>query len=249
MGLINKDQFVCLDCESTGLDLETDKIIEVAAIIFTFENIIDSFESLVNPGMDIPLQSQEIHNISNEMVFQKPEIKEILPSLLKFIGKHIIVGHGVKFDIDLIAKEAKRSGIDCSIQSNVYIDTLRLARLYGESPANSLENLRQHFNIPAEGAHRAMNDVKVNIPVFKHLSKSFQTTEQLIKRMEKPILMKVMPLGKHKGRKFSEIPLDYLQWAAGKDFDLDLLYSIRVELKNRKQKDNFQTAANPFAGL
>jgi DNA polymerase III subunit epsilon len=249
MGLINKDHFVCLDCESTGLDLENDRIIEVAAVKFTYETILDSYETLVNPGIDIPQESQVIHNISNEMVFQKPSIKEILPSLLKFIGTNIIVGHGIKFDIDLISKEARRANIECTIQSNIFIDTLRLARLYGECPANSLEKLREHFNIPAEGAHRAMNDVKVNIPVFKHLSKSFQTTEQLLKRMEKPILMKVMPLGKHKGRKFSEIPLDYLQWAAGKDFDLDLLYSIRMELKNRKQKDGFQQATNPFSGL
>ena len=249
MGLINKDQFVCIDCESTGLDLETDRIIEVAAVKFTFEKIIDSFETLVNPGIDIPQASQLIHNISNEMVFQKPTIKEVLPALLKFIGKNIIVGHGIKFDIDLITNEARKANIDCIIQYNIPIDTLRLARLYGECPSNSLEKLREHFNIPAEGAHRAMNDVKVNIPVFKYLSKSFPTTEQLIKRLEKPVLMKIMPLGKHKGRKFSEIPADYLQWAAGKDFDLDLLYSIRMELKHRKQKDNFQQASNPFSGL
>jgi DNA polymerase III subunit epsilon len=249
MGKLNKDIFVCLDCESTGLDLENDRIIEVAAVKFTFEKTIDSFDALINPGINIPQESQLIHNISNEMVSGKPLIKEVLPHLLKFIGKEVIIGHGIYFDTALVTKEAHRANIDCTIQSNKSIDTLRLARLYGECPSNSLENLRQHFNIPQEGAHRAMNDVKVNILVFKQLSNSFATTEQILNRLEKPILMKIMPLGKHKGRKFSEIPSDYLQWAAGKDFDQDLLYSIRLELKNRKQKNNFEQASNPFSGL
>ena len=55
-----------------------------------------------------------------------------------------------------------------NIEKQPFIDTLRMARLYGESPINSLERLRQHFNIAAEGAHRAMSDVIVNIEVFKY---------------------------------------------------------------------------------
>ena len=249
MGLLMKDKFICLDCETTGLDTNNDKIIEIAAVQFTFENSLHSMETLVNPEIDIPLESQNIHHISNEMVFQKRIIKDVLPDFLKFVGNHIIVGHGIKFDIDIIANEARKANLNCNILSNTYIDTLRLARLYGECQTNSLDNLRKHFNIPSDGAHRAMHDVKVNIPVFKYLSNSFSTTEQLLSRLEKPILMKIMPLGKHKGRKFSEIPPDYLQWAAGKDFDQDLLYSIRVALKNRKQNGNFQQASNPFSGL
>lgn len=249
MGMLKHDSFICLDCESTGLNPLEDKIIEIAAIKFTFEKKIDKFEFLVNPGMDIPHESQQIHNITNEMVYQKPKIKELLPDILKFVGDSIIVGHGIKFDIDLIANEAKKAAIDCSIENNLFIDTLRLARLYGKSPENSLEKLRKHFNIPNEGAHRAMNDVVVNIEVFKHLTTSFQTTKQVLERLKKPVLMKAMPLGKHKGRPFSEIPLDYLKWAAGKDFDQDLLYSIRLEIKNRQKGTGFAQASSPFAGL
>lgn len=250
MTQLNKEVFVCLDCEATGLDLENDKIIEIAATKFTFDGtIIESFESLIDPMREIPQESQLIHNITNEMVAGKPKIKDILPSLLKITNNHIIVGHGIQFDIDLIAAEAQKNSVPCNIRSNQTIDTLRLARLYGESPVNSLEKLRMHFNIAPEGAHRAMSDVIVNIEVFKYLSKAFDTTESLLQRLKKPILMKAMPLGKHKGRKFSDIPLDYLQWAAGKDFDQDLLYSIRLEIKNRKKKQNFNTASNPFSDL
>jgi DNA polymerase-3 subunit epsilon len=249
MTLINKNIFICIDIEATGLDPKHDRIIEIAAVKFTFDEILDSFDSLIDPEMPISKQSQSIHNISLEMITGKPKIKEILPQILNFINDHIIIGHGIKFDIDIIDSEAKRNQIICNIQNAKYIDTLRLARLYGESPYNSLKDLTKHFNIEFEGAHRAYNDVKANIEIFKKLTSNFTSTSQLFKRLEKPILLNKMPLGKHKGRTFSEIPLEYLKWAAGKNFDQDLLYSIRVEINNRRKKTSFERASNPFSNL
>lgn len=249
MTLIQKEIFVCLDCESTGLEPKTDRIIEIAAARFTYEKILQEFESLVDPECQIPPSSQEIHKISQEMIQGKPKIKDILPQLLQMIDGHILVGHGIGFDIELIAEEAKRFNIVTNIHKQPYIDTLRLARLYGESPVNSLQHLRHHFNIQPEGAHRAMSDVIVNIEVFKQLVKKYKTTEELFQILQKPIRMKTMPLGKHKGRRFEEIPLEYLVWAERKDFDQDLLYSIRLEIRNRKKGGGFEQSSNPFANL
>ena len=249
MGLIREEIFVCLDCESTGLDPEKDRVVEVGAARFTFTQVLQSFESLVDPECEIPKISQDIHKISSEMLKGKPKVAEILPHLLKMIDGHVLVGHGIGFDIALLAAEAKRHQIPTSIEKQRSIDTLRMARLYGESPINSLERLRQHFNIEPEGAHRAMSDVVVNIEVFKHLSTAFQTTEQLFEVLKKPIKLRAMPLGKHKGRKFDEIPLEYLLWAERKDFDQDLLFSIRSELRNRKKGGGFEQSTNPFNNL
>lgn len=249
MGLINKDVFICLDLETTGLEPDKDQIIEIAAVRFNFDETLDTFESLIDPGCVIPEASIAIHHITNDMVAGKPKIEEVLPSLLKFIGKSIIIGHGITLDIAFLVESARRHQISTTLASHPYLDTLRMARLYGQSPTNSLETLRQHFNIQAEGAHRAMNDVVVNIDVFKFLSGNFKTTEQLVERLKKPIPLKTMPLGKHKGRPFSEIPIEYLRWANNKDFDQDLLFSIRSEIKKRKQGNQFGQATNPFSGL
>ncbi len=249
MTLISKDTFICLDIEATGLDSSTDRIIEIALAKFNFDKILDKFSTLVDPEIEIPKTSQNIHNISQEMVKGKPKIKDVLPTILKFIDKHVIIGHGIKFDIDIIYAETKRNQIPCKIYDIPFVDTLRLARLYGESPLNSLKELSKHFNIELEGAHRALNDVKANIEVFKKLATKFTTTSQMLKRLEKPIALKKMPLGKHKNRPFSEIPLEYLKWAAGKNFDQDLLYSIRLEINARKKKTSFETASNPFSNL
>jgi DNA polymerase-3 subunit epsilon len=249
MRSIREEIFVCVDCESTGLEPEKDRIVEIAAAQFTLEKIVDQCESLIDPECPIPQSSQEIHNISSQMVAGKPKIAEILPSILKLLEGKIIVGHGIPFDIALIAAEAKRAQIPTQIHNARFIDTLRLARLYGESPINSLDRLRQHFNLEAQGAHRAMSDVIVNIDVFKHLVKPYKSAEEVFKALEKPIKLRAMPLGKHKGRRFEEIPIEYLLWAEKKDFDQDLLFSIRSELRQRKKGGGFEQASNPFGAL
>lgn len=249
MPLIKQQSFICLDLETTGLEPEKDKIIEVAAVLFTMDDIVKSYETLIDPGCPISAESMAIHHITDDMVSGKPKIEEILPTILSFIGRYPIVGHGITMDIAFLCQAAKAHNIPTTLSSHTYFDTLRLARLYGESPTNSLETLRQHFNIEQEGAHRAMNDVIVNIEVFKYLIANFKTTEQLSERLSRPIQLKTMPLGKHKGRPFSEIPVEYLQWAVNKEFDQDLMFSLKAELKKRKKGNPFGQAANPFANL
>lgn len=249
MGFLNKETFICLDCETTGLDPRTDRVIEVAVSKFNFSETLESFETLVDPECTISETSMAIHHITQDMVQGQPKIHEVLPQITKILDQHIIVGHGIKLDLVFLGESAKRAQFPFSADSYLTIDTLRLARLYGESPTNSLEKLREHFNIQAEGAHRAMNDVVVNISVFKYLAQNFKTTEQLFERLKRPILLKTMPLGKYKGRHFSEIPLEYLQWASYADFDQDLLFSVRTELQKRKKGDRFLEATNPFLQL
>lgn len=246
---IEKQKFVCIDCETTGLDSQQDRIIEVAVMCFDANTIYSEWESLIDPECPIPETSIAIHHITPDMVQGKPTIAQVMPEVLKLIGDHIIIGHGVGFDIDILATAAERHAIPSKLRQNRYLDTLRMARLYGECPVNSLEQLRKHFNIPLEGAHRAMSDVVVNKEVFKYLAKRYKTTDQLFEALSKPILLKTMPLGKHKGRPLKEIPLQYLQWMANKEFDQDLLFSVRHELKRRKKGNLFTQVTNPFSKL
>jgi DNA polymerase-3 subunit epsilon len=248
-GRMDKKTFVCLDCETTGLDSEKNRLIEVAAVQFTFSGPLTTYESLIDPKCTIPAESTAIHHITCDMVAGKPIFSEIQKELLDVIGDHIIVGHGIQFDIDFVSNAAERAGRPCTIKKNPSIDTLRLARLYGESPTNSLEALAKHFNVPSDSKHRAMDDVLMNIEVFKHLSTKFSTVESLFDRLSRPIAMKKMPLGKHKGRSLKEIPDNYLRWMAQADFDQDLLFSVRSELKRRKSGNLFSQVGNPFGEL
>lgn len=246
---IEEEVFVCLDCETTGLDVEKDRIIEIAVVLFKGKEILEQWDSLINPECEIPESSIKIHHIKPEMVEGKPTIKEVLPHVLKMVGQHVIVGHGIQFDIKMITAAALREGIPCEIEKNSTIDTVRMGRLYGESPSNSLEKLREHFNIEDEGAHRALSDVMVNIDVFRYLSRFYHSKREIVQALREPILLKFMPLGPHKGRLMSEVPLEFLKWAAYKNFDEDLLFTIRSELKKRKQGNQFGQSTNPFQNL
>jgi DNA polymerase-3 subunit epsilon len=246
---LDQQEFVCLDCETTGLDPQNDRVIEVAITVFKGTEILESYETLVNPQQPIPEESRKIHGIKDSMVAEKPLINEILPEVFKLIGTRPIVGHCIEFDLTILKEEAKRIYHPWDFDHNIRVDTLRLARLYGGSPVNSLERLRQHFNIAEETAHRAMGDVLVNIQVFRKLTSNFKTLHDVLQELSRPIEMKMMPLGKHKGRPLKEIPLDYLQWAARKDFDQDLLFSLKQELKRRRQGHSFNQSANPFLSL
>lgn len=246
---MNKQKFICIDCETTGLDPREDRIIEVAVVCFDFNQVYAEMESLIDPERHIPDDSVAIHHITPEMVAGKPTIEKVLPDLLKLVGNHVIVGHGIGFDIEILAIAAERHGIPCQLRRNRFLDTLRMARLYGESPVNSLEQLRKHFNIPVEGAHRAMSDVIVNKEVFKFLAKQYKTTEGIFEALSRPILLKTMPLGKYKGRLLKDIPLHYLQSVIRREFDQDLTFSIRMELKRRKSGNLFNQSTNPFTNL
>lgn len=246
---LNQIEMVCLDCETTGLDTENDRIIEVAIAVFKGGEIIESFETLVDPKRDIPEESRKIHGISEAMVAGKPLIETLLPAIFKMIDHRPIMGHGIGFDLAVLKSECKRAHLLWPFEEIVSLDTLRLARLYGGSPVNSLERLRQHFNIADEVAHRAMSDVWVNIQVFQKLTMNFKSLKEVTQTLLQPIEMKTMPLGKHKGRLLKEIPLEYLQWAVRKDFDVDLMFSLRQEIKRRQKGLSFNQASNPFANL
>ena len=249
MGLLKQEEFVCLDCEFTGLDLKSDRIVEIAAAKFTFDGITEEYDQLVNPEHPIGKEAQKIHNISEEMIKDAPLIKDVLPEFFRFVGKRRIVGHMIGGDIEMLRKEAERAGILCPLREDNCIDTLRLARHYGDSPSNSLGSLATHFNVPYTKTHRALDDVQINITVFKRLVERYKTVDDILKILAKPIEMKYMPLGKHKGRLFSEVPLAYLKWAASADFDQDLLYSIRKEINKRKKGNRFIQSNNPFMEL
>lgn len=249
MNTLKNLTFICLDIEATGLDPKEDRIIELAAVRFKLDLELDTYETLVDPRCVISPESTVIHGITNEMVVNQPKVEQILPEFLHFLKRDIIIGHQISFDIAMLMEECKRHQIPHSLNHIQSIDTLRLARHYGDSQKNSLESLAKHFDIPINNTHRAMCDVLLNIRVFQELIRPYRTLDDLLKILNKPIKMKTMPLGKYKGKEFKEIPENYLRWAEHQNFDQDLLYSIRLELKKRKFNPGFSESTNPFKGL
>lgn len=123
---LNLSTYVALDFETTGLDPDFDRVIEVAAIVFKNGKPKKTFSTLVNPEKNISPFITNITGISNAMVNTAPKESEIINELMKTIGDHPIVAHNIKFDLNFLTKLCVRHNYD--LPKNTLYDTLQLAR-------------------------------------------------------------------------------------------------------------------------
>ena len=154
--------YVAIDLETTGLDPTRDAIIEVAAITFRGNEIVDEFASLVNPLRDIPPYVSQLTGITDEMVADAPGLFDLRARLRSKLADHVIVGHNVQFDLGFL-REA-RLGV-----GNRRIDTVTLASiLVPEAGRFNLGALAEHLNLARDdrAGHRALADTEQTIELF-----------------------------------------------------------------------------------
>ena len=161
--------YVIFDLETTGISPSYDRIIEISAVKVENHQVTEEFSSLVNPQKPIPMQATIVNGISNSMVASAPTIDEVLPAFLDFIGDNVLIGHNIaSFDLKFIYRETER--IYGRYPDNEYIDTLSLARrCLPELSHHKLTDLSAYYHIPTEGAHRALNDCRMNQKVYECL--------------------------------------------------------------------------------
>ncbi len=172
--------FVVVDLETTGLNPEKDRIIEIGAIRFVDGKEDEVFEQLINPGMAIPPFITNLTGISDDDVKDKPPIEEVFPHFLQFLGDAAIVGQQVNFDASFIEYQFRRQNNDFErwedtqqrfkYVSNLRIDTLFIARIFMPF-LNSfkLASLAKEFDYDLDRAHRAVDDARATGHVFLEL--------------------------------------------------------------------------------
>lgn len=149
--------YVVIDVETTGLDPEKDRIIELAAVRVVRNEVVDTFTSLVNPDIEISDFISNLTGITNEMLADAPRIQDILPSYLDFIGDAVVLGHNVVFDVKFVYCACMRCFSDGF--PNNFADTLRWSkRLFPEFDSYKLKDLIDRFNITVDDQHRALSD-------------------------------------------------------------------------------------------
>ncbi len=167
---INEVEFVIFDVETTGLSPNAgDRICELAAIRVKNKNEIARFHSLINPGFPMPLPAYEIHHISDGMLSDAAQAKDVLPSFLEFIRESVLTGYNVGFDLGFLENELKL--IDKKLQPNIpSVDILKMARrLYTDKQSYSLSNFSKEIGLNVPQIHRAMQDVELTKEVFDNL--------------------------------------------------------------------------------
>lgn len=164
--------YVCLDLETTGLDPKTDKIIEIGAVKVRGGEIVDSFQSFVNPGRMLPEKIVELTGICDEDLKDAMSIETVIPKFLEFSGNDCFLGHSVLFDYSFMKKAVVN--LDGKNKYEKFgIDTLKISRKHLASlESRKLSYLCAYYGIDQK-AHRALGDAMATHFLYQRLLKDF----------------------------------------------------------------------------
>ena len=154
---------VALDLETTGLDSNRQQILEVGAVRFRGDEVIETYQTLVNPGVAIPEFIQRLTHISPQQVKRAPFFSSVASEIEDFLGADPIIGHNIQFDIGFLAN----NGVQLN---NPSYDTWDLATVFmPRSRQYSLKYLTSHFKVEHNDAHRALADAMATKNVYVKL--------------------------------------------------------------------------------
>ena len=161
--------FCILDLETTGTAPDASGITEIGAVLYRGGELLGTFQTLVNPGQEIPPFITVLTGITHSMVIGAPKIDEVFPSFLEFLGDAVIVGHNVRFDLSFLNAAAMHLGY--GRLPNRWVDTLGLARrlLRKEVRNLKLDTLAAHLRSPHKPRHRALDDAQATAWVLHRL--------------------------------------------------------------------------------
>lgn len=160
MGLPLSDVTFCvLDIETTGGSAQC-AITEIGAVKLRGGELLNSFQTLLNPGVPIPPTITVLTGITEAMVAPAPYVGDVLETFLDFVGDAVIVGHNVRFDLRFLNAALREHGYEPF--SNVVVDTCSLARrLVRDEVRNcKLHTLAEHFRLRHQPSHRALDDAE-----------------------------------------------------------------------------------------
>lgn len=167
-----RDVYVVYDLETTGTDPRRDDILEIAAQRYRGETPVgDMFYTLVRPKRRryIPKAATRVHGITMEDVATAPELDDILPRFLEYIGDAVLVGHNVRRFDNRFLDRALGEHLDCGL-TNPTVDTLEMARrLFPGERRHTLEQIAQLLDLAVTQVHRAGEDVTLTARVYHRL--------------------------------------------------------------------------------
>ena len=171
-------EYVVFDLETTGLSPERDAIVEIGAMRVRGGQVQahEVFQTLVKPQdaqgntLSIPWYTVRVHGINDQMVRSAPQLNEVLPQFLEFVGGAAVVAHNVAFDSGFIRAGAARHGL--LWQPAREVCTVQLSRrAFPQERGHKLDAVASRLGLEFEpgGRHRSMGDVRVTAEAFVRL--------------------------------------------------------------------------------
>ncbi|MBO5789378.1 MAG: PolC-type DNA polymerase III [Clostridia bacterium] len=157
-------EMVVFDLETTGLNAQHDRIIEIGAVLIQNGEVKDTYQTFVNPHTPISEEITALTSITDDMVADAPSIEEALPDFLAFVGDRMLIAHNANFDAGFVRAAAERLGIPFT---NTYLDTFALSRYVNpELNRHKLDIIAEHYGLGDFHHHRASDDAAMLAHIF-----------------------------------------------------------------------------------
>jgi DNA polymerase-3 subunit epsilon len=239
------------DLETTGVNLSTDRIIEVAIIKILPDGTRQVKRKLINPGIPIPAETTAIHGITDEMVKDAPSFKQCGNELKQFIENCDMGGYNSnRFDIPILMEEFLRAGMEVDLSTRKMVDVQHI--FYKMEPRTLTAAYKYYCDKELVDAHSAEADVNATIDVFMsqierypHLGNSLESIlgiigeDKVVDYARRFIFdekgVEVFNFGKHKGRPVVDVlkaEPQYYDWMMRGDFPLHTKQKL-TEILNR----------------
>jgi len=164
-----------VDLETTGGRPTRDRITEIAIVQTVDGVIVDEWQSLVDPEVQIPEMIQRIIGITPAMVKGAPTFAELLPQVMGKLEGFVFVAHNARFDSGFLKNAYKRLGEDFNYP---VLCTVKLSRkLYPQFKRHSLDAIIQRFALTCEARHRAMGDAAALPQLVKQMHQDFDSDD------------------------------------------------------------------------
>ncbi|SHN02910.1 3'-5' exonuclease [Polaribacter sp. KT 15] len=249
---------VFFDLETTGVNIATDRIVEIAILKVFPNGNKESKTWLVNPEIEIPQSSIDVHGITNEKIANEPTFKELATEVSAMIEGCDLAGfNSNRFDIPLLAEELMRAGIDFDMQDRKAID---VQVIFHKKEQRTLSAGYQFYcGRELEGAHGAEADTNATYEILLAQLDKYDDIENTVDALSEYsthgeradfagfILMndkkqEIFSFGKYKGRTVEEVFKEnpgYNNWMQNADFPLytkKVLRQIKERMNPPKKK-------------
>ncbi len=158
--------FAVVDIETTGLDRENDRIVEIGIILLSASLEIEAeWSSLIFPERSVGATS--IHGISDDDVASAPSFAEVAPKVVELLRGRRLVAHNVRFDIDVLNAEFARTAVARRIPYECGVCTMNQSRIYLPPGPHSLAGIAQRTGISVSARHRSLADARTAHQLLK----------------------------------------------------------------------------------
>lgn len=166
MNLTLKNSIAFFDLEATGINVSTDRIVEISIVKIHPDGGQEILTRRINPEIPIPLEASLIHGIYDADVKNEPSFKDLAKQFQQFFGQSDLAGFNVlKYDIPLLVEEFLRAGIDFDLEKKNLLDAQKIFHLMEKR--NLTSAYKFYCGRKLENAHSAEADTLATLDVFK----------------------------------------------------------------------------------